>query len=356
MVVLVEDFGGSAFEDSPVVELGGRDLVGHPAGDYGEIGCRAPWLGGKESVVVGFDEASLAIFVALYTGSDQSTTACVGSLHIADEIAQGIYHEHILIFLVIMDHLHRLNDMRMPTDHHINTLIHEELGDFLLVAVLQQHIFDAPVDGNDDDFGAGIACQCDLLRHLILINKGYLDAIFRFHAVGAVGIVEETEFDTIDILDERLEVGKRLGANHGINTLKEDYFQEAMGLTGRRGFDYVYETAGNTITEKLAFRLVANKGQVCFIGTPTKDLSFTVSEWENINRKEFTATGSWMSYSAPFPGSEWTDTAHYFGTGELMFDDSFIFRKMPLSEIDKAFDLFKIPGAVKGKILIDSEN
>ena len=159
-----------------------------------------------------------------------------------------------------------------------------------------------------------------------------------------------------DILDERLELGKRLGANHGINTLKEDYFQEAMGLTGRRGFDYVYETAGNTITEKLAFRLVANKGQVCFIGTPTKDLSFTVSEWENINRKEFTATGSWMSYSAPFRGSEWTDTAHYFGTGELMFDDSFIFRKMPLSEIDKAFDLFKIPGAVKGKILIDSEN
>ena len=27
-----------------------------------------------------------------------------------------------------------------------------------------------------------------------------------------------------------------------------------------------------------------------------------------------------------------------------------------LKEIDKAFDLFKIPGAVKGKILIDSEN
>ena len=41
------------------------------------------------------------------------------------------------------------------------------------------------------------------MRHLILINKGYLDAIFRFYTVCAVCIVEETEFDTIDILDER---------------------------------------------------------------------------------------------------------------------------------------------------------
>ena len=27
--------------------------------------------------------------------------------------------------------------------------------------------------------------------------------------------------------------------------------------------------------------------------------------WEKINRKEFYLTGSWMSYSAPFPGREW---------------------------------------------------
>ena len=32
-----------------------------------------------------------------------------------------------------------------------------------------------------------------------------------------------------------------------------------------------------------------------------------------------------MSYSAPFPGHEWALTAHYFGTGELKFDDSFVF-------------------------------
>lgn len=159
-----------------------------------------------------------------------------------------------------------------------------------------------------------------------------------------------------DIVDERLELAMRLGADAGINSAKPDYMEQVQELTDGRGFDYVYETAGNVITMKMAFALAANKAQVCFIGTPVKELSFSVEEWENINRKEFYLTGSWMSYSAPFPGDEWELAAHYFQTGELKFDDSFIFRKIPLSQIADAFELFKTPGTVKGKILIDSES
>lgn len=158
-----------------------------------------------------------------------------------------------------------------------------------------------------------------------------------------------------DIVDERLDLAKRLGADYGVNSGAADFMNQVNEITGGRGFDYVYETAGNTITMKMAFKLAANKAGVCFIGTPTKELSFTVDEWEAINRKEFILTGSWMSYSAPFPGDEWDLTAHYFSTGELKYDDSFIFKKMPLSQIADAFEMFKTPGLVKGKILIDSE-
>ncbi|MBE6042973.1 MULTISPECIES: galactitol-1-phosphate 5-dehydrogenase [Clostridium] len=158
-----------------------------------------------------------------------------------------------------------------------------------------------------------------------------------------------------DIASERLELGKRLGATAGINTLDEGFMERAMELTGGRGFDYVFETAGNTITMKMAFELAANKAHLCFIGTPTKELSFSVKEWENMNRKEFTLTGSWMSYSAPFPGIEWKLVSHYFKTGDLKFDESFIFTKIPLSRIADAFQMYKVPGAARGKILIDSE-
>ncbi|MFA9378918.1 MAG: galactitol-1-phosphate 5-dehydrogenase [Lachnotalea sp.] len=158
-----------------------------------------------------------------------------------------------------------------------------------------------------------------------------------------------------DISPERLELAKKLGATEGINTLEENFMQQALAFTDGNGFDYVYETAGNTTTMKMAFELAANKAGICFIGTPTKELSFTVSEWENMNRKEFTLTGSWMSYSAPFPGPEWEMAAYYFKTGQLKFDDSLIYKKIPLSQIAEAFEMYKTPGQVKGKLLIDSE-
>ncbi len=158
-----------------------------------------------------------------------------------------------------------------------------------------------------------------------------------------------------DINAARLDLAKKLGADGVILTSQEDFKQKAMDLTDGKGFDFVYETAGNTVTMKMAFDLAANHAGVCFIGTPTKEISFTVEEWEKLNRKEMILTGSWMSYSAPFPGEEWRLTAHYFKTGALQFDASLIYEVMPLSDIANAFALFETPGAVKGKILIDSE-
>lgn len=158
-----------------------------------------------------------------------------------------------------------------------------------------------------------------------------------------------------DIQNERLALAKCLGADSCINTLTADFLELVNKVTDGKGFDYVYETAGNTITMKLAFELAAKKAGVCFIGTPTSELVFSVEDWEKINRKEFTLTGSWMSYSAPFPGHEWDLTAHYFKTGALKCDSSFTFNKIPLSQIDEAFDMFNTPAKVKGKLLIDSE-
>ena len=158
-----------------------------------------------------------------------------------------------------------------------------------------------------------------------------------------------------DISDERLALATKLGADAVVNTTKEDYIKTAMELTGNKGYDYVYETAGQVPTMHMAFELAANKAHVCFIGTPHVDLSFTPKMWENMNRKEFKLTGSWMSYSAPFPGKEWELTAHYFATGQLKFDPGFIFKKMPMSKAQEAFQMFKTPGLVQGKLLLVNE-
>lgn len=158
-----------------------------------------------------------------------------------------------------------------------------------------------------------------------------------------------------DISPRRLELARRLGAEAVIDTTKENFMEEAMALTGGKGFDYVFETAGQVSTMQTAFALAANKARVCFIGTPHENLTFTPAQWENMNRKEFHLTGSWMSYSSPFPGKEWELTAHYYATGQLKFDPDFIYKKMPMSQAQEAFQMFKTPGLVQGKLLLINE-
>lgn len=156
-----------------------------------------------------------------------------------------------------------------------------------------------------------------------------------------------------DISPERLALAKRLGADHTVNTVYPDFMAEAMKLSGGAGFEYVFETAGSTATMRMAFELAGNKSRVCFVGTPHADLTFTPKQWENMNRKEFRLTGSWMSYSAPFPGREWEMASHYFGTGQLCFDEELIYKRFPLTQAPEAFALFKNPADVKGKVLLE---
>jgi L-iditol 2-dehydrogenase len=158
-----------------------------------------------------------------------------------------------------------------------------------------------------------------------------------------------------DIDEGRLALAKRMGADAVINTKNPDYKKECMELTGGKGYDFLFEAAGNPATIHIAYEIAANKAHICCIGTPHVNLSFTPAEWENMNRKEFKLTGSWMSYSSPFPGKEWELTAHYFATGQLKFDQDLIFRKYPMAKVAEAFDCFHHPEQVHGKILLMNE-
>lgn len=153
----------------------------------------------------------------------------------------------------------------------------------------------------------------------------------------------------------KLEVAKQLGADHLISTLDEDYYEQAMNCTGGKGFDFVFDATGNADMMKETFRIAANRAKICMVGTPKKEMNFTVQEWELMNRKEFTLTGSWMSYSAPFPGEEWKLTEQCFANGKLSITEDMIDEIIGLSRIDTAFEKYRQPGGVSGKILINSE-
>ncbi len=159
-----------------------------------------------------------------------------------------------------------------------------------------------------------------------------------------------------DISPERLAIARKLGADAVINTGDADFKEQAMALTDGAGYAYVYETAGQNITQGICFEIAANKATVCFIGTSSKDLHFPWKQFELMNRKEFYLTGSWMSYSAPFPGEEWRLTAECFANGKLQFEPSLVYQKFPMRDAWKAFQMYLTPGLVKGKLMLVNED
>ncbi len=158
-----------------------------------------------------------------------------------------------------------------------------------------------------------------------------------------------------DIDNDRLAVATELGLDRTYNTLEEGFLKKAMDDTAGKGYGFVFEAAGNPITMNYAFELAAPKASVCFVGTSTKTVSFDAKRFELMNRKEFKLTGSWMSFSAPFPGKEWELTAHYMATGEFRILPSMIHKAYPLSQCTEALAQFTIPGNVKGKVLLINE-
>lgn len=181
--------------------------------------------------------------------------------------------------------------------------------------------------------------------HVAVLGCGTI-GLFTLQWAKIMGAATVTVFD---INPARLALAKKLGADHLVHSGEQDAVEEAKKRFPR-GFETVFESAGNVVTEKLSFELVGNRGRVCLIGTPNKEISFSPREFENLNRKEFVLTGSWMSYSAPFPGREWEMTAEHLKRGDLVIGEEFIFRKYPLSDALSAFLNFKTPGAVNGKI------
>lgn len=155
-----------------------------------------------------------------------------------------------------------------------------------------------------------------------------------------------------DIDRRHLENAALLGADDTLISVDDDFSDQVSALTHGKGFDYVFVSTGSVAAMKSAFEIAANKARLCFIGTPTKEMSFSVREWENMNRKEFCLTGSWMSYSAPWPGREWKLTDEHFAKGDLRVLPSMFHASYDLSEAMTAFDEFLTPQNVIGKILI----
>lgn len=135
-----------------------------------------------------------------------------------------------------------------------------------------------------------------------------------------------------DLVDERLEVAERLGADETVNPGREDLVSFVMEMTGGLGVDMVIEAVGTPQTWMEALRLVKAGGRVLMFGGCPPGTSIEV-DTELLHYGEVTLMGSF--HAAP------TDFERALGmiTEREIDVKSLITRRMKLEEIAEAFEV-----------------
>jgi len=97
------------------------------------------------------------------------------------------------------------------------------------------------------------------------------------------------EVIAIDIDDSKMDIAKKIGVAHTINTSREDLHEALMRITDGDGPDVIIEAVGNAITYRAAVDEVAYTGRVVCIGYAKSTVEFNTGIFV---RKEIEILGS----------------------------------------------------------------
>lgn len=153
-------------------------------------------------------------------------------------------------------------------------------------------------------------------KNVVIIGVGTI-GLLAVQSAKAMGAKTVT---AIDINDKKLILARQLGADFIANSASENFIAQFADGEKIRFDQLILETAGTPQTVKIALAFAGPRAQLALVGTLHRDLMLGFQEYEQILRKELTLQGSWMNYSAPFPGREWSMTAEMFINKQMNID------------------------------------
>ncbi|RLW70512.1 MAG: hypothetical protein B6D68_00730 [spirochete symbiont of Stewartia floridana] len=153
-------------------------------------------------------------------------------------------------------------------------------------------------------------------------------AVQVFRAMGARLII------AVDIIPEKLELALRIGATHAVDGSNES-LEDIVRSKG--GAHIVFESSGNNAAKLNALRMTRGKGKIIQVGTSPQDITYDAALFERITRKEICIIGSWMNYSAPWPGDEWATAVWMLRSG-LIETECLITHRFRLTDFQEALN------------------
>ncbi len=144
------------------------------------------------------------------------------------------------------------------------------------------------------------------------------------HGLGA-------EVIAIDILADRLEFAKTLGAHHVINSKDGDAREEIADLTHGEGVEVAIDCSGAPVGQNLALDIAGKLGSVAFVGESSKT---EINPSDQIIRKLLTVVGGWY-----FPLGTWSEIVDFVLSKKINVE-ALITHRFDLSEAEVAFAKF----------------
>ena len=137
---------------------------------------------------------------------------------------------------------------------------------------------------------------------------------------------------SIDLVEERLDFAKKLGADEAINAGKENVVEKVRRLTGGYGADVVIEAIGLPVTWEQALRLVSKGGTVLEFGGCPPGTEIKV-DTELLHYGEVTVRGAFHATPLHFKKALNLIASRTIDVRPL------VTRKMTLEEIKEAFEI-----------------
>ncbi|RGW62453.1 MULTISPECIES: NAD(P)-dependent alcohol dehydrogenase [Enterococcus] len=115
-------------------------------------------------------------------------------------------------------------------------------------------------------------------KKVVILGSGCIGLM----TVQSTKLMGASEIVVIDVLQNRLDKAKELGATAIFDGRDEDLIEKVKEVVGEYGADVVFETAGAIPTAKMALQLVKRRGKVMIVGTIPGD---TPIDFLKINRE-----------------------------------------------------------------------
>lgn len=152
-----------------------------------------------------------------------------------------------------------------------------------------------------------------------------------------------TRVIAVDIDDQKLELARKIGATHCINSITTNLHEALQEITNGHGPNVVVEAAGNPATYQAAFEEVAFAGRVVCIGYAKNDISFSTKLWV---QKEIELFGSRNATPSDFEA-----VIHYLKQGSFPLEEMITRVIQPEEAAETVADWAALPGQVM-KILV----